>query len=157
MAGYGIFMLVAAVTVGATVGLWARLIQFIVERIRGRSFSHSVGWPAILAWALGFAIAAFAAGAFMSIGIVVLPVAIVVCGVVAWFCRALPEAAIGAGLGSGLVLLIIGLMNSNNGGGSVVLISFLPLAVGLIGVQATIGRVPRTHEIGPTSESSAKG
>src|SRR5579862_2530653 len=140
MARFGLFMLVTAIAVGATVGTFARLIQLIVARIRGRPSSRNVGWPAILVWALGFAIAAFAAGAFMSIGIVVLPFAIIVCGVAAWWCRALPEGVIGAGLGTGTVVLIVGLMNLNvSGGGLVAATSLIPLAVGLIGVQAMIG------------------
>jgi len=108
---FGLFMLEAAVTVGATVGLAVRLIQLIVGRIRGHRFSRTVGWPAALGWALGFAIAAFAAAAVVSIGWFVLPFAMIACGVAAWRCRALPEGAIGAGLGTGLVLFVIGLMN----------------------------------------------
>jgi hypothetical protein len=111
---FGLFMLRAAVMIGTTVGITVRLIQLIGERIRGHRFARSVGRPAALGWALGFAIAAFAAGAFMSIGVLVLPFAIIVCGVAAWRCRALPEGAIGASLGTGFVLGIVGLMNSNN-------------------------------------------
>lgn len=104
-------MLETAVAVGVTAGLAARLIQLVVTRIRGRRFSRTVGWPATSAWALGFAIATFAGAAVMSIGPLVLPFAVIVCGVAAWRCRALPEGAIGAGLGTGSVLFVIGLMN----------------------------------------------
>jgi len=109
---FGLFMFETAVAVGVTVGLAVRLIQLVVGRIRGQRFSRTVGWPATSAWALGFAIATFAAAAVMSIGpFFVLPFAVIVCGVAAWRCRALPESAIGAGLGTGLVMLVIGLMN----------------------------------------------
>jgi hypothetical protein len=81
----------------------------IVGRIRGRPFSRSVGRSATLGWALGFAIAALAAAGLMSIGVLLLLFAIIVCGVAAWRSRALPEGAIGASLGTGIVLLILGL------------------------------------------------
>ncbi|MCA1837297.1 MAG: hypothetical protein LC674_00460 [Actinobacteria bacterium] len=157
---FGLFMLEAAVAVGAAVGLAVRLIQLIVGRIRGHRFSRSVGWPAALGWALGFAIAAFAAAAAMSIGLLVLPFAMIFCGVAAWRCRALPEGAIGASLGSGIVLCVIGLMNptrppcgatftvtlrtgeraSSGGCGGVDGTSWLPLAVALV-VVAVAGQV----------------
>jgi hypothetical protein len=106
-------MLETAVAVGVTVGLAVRLIQLVVGRIRGHRFSRSVGWPAALGWALGFAIAAVAAAAVVSIGWFVLPFAMIACGVAAWRCRALPEGAIGASLGTGIVLCVVGLMNPN--------------------------------------------
>jgi hypothetical protein len=108
---FALFMLEIALAVGITVGLAVRLIQLAVGRIRGRPFSRTVGRTASMAWACGFAIAAFAAAAFISIGIFVLPVAMIVCAIAAWRCRALPEGAIGASLGSGVVLCLIGLMN----------------------------------------------
>jgi hypothetical protein len=46
-----------------------------------------------------------------SIVLFVLPFAMIACGVAAWRCRALPEGAIGASLGTGIVLGVIGLMN----------------------------------------------
>jgi hypothetical protein len=137
---FALFMLYGAVTVGGAVGLAVRLIQLIVERVRGRPFARSGGRQAALGWALSFALAAFAAAAFTSIGVLVLPVAIVVCGVVAWRCRALPEGAIGASLGTGTVLLIIGLMNPTpRPGNGVDGTSWLPLAVVLIAV-AVVGQ-----------------
>ncbi len=111
MNGLGLIMLRGGVAIGVTVGLIVRLIQFVVERLRGQRFPRTVGWRATSAWGLGFALATFAVAAAMSIGILVLPFAVIVCGVAAWRCRALPEAAIGAGLGTGLVLFVVGLMN----------------------------------------------
>jgi hypothetical protein len=111
MDGFGLFMLGTGVAVGVTVGLVVRLFQLAVERIRGRHFSRTVGWAATCAWALGFALGAFAAAGVVSIGFVVLPFAVIACAVAAWRCRALPEGAIGAGLGTGIVLFVIGLMN----------------------------------------------
>jgi hypothetical protein len=111
---FGLFMLETGAAVGVTVGLTIGLIQLVVGRIRGRPFSRSAGPPASLAWALGFALATFAAVGVMSIGILVLPFAVIVCGVAAWRCRALPEGAIGASLGTGFVLGVIGLMNPNH-------------------------------------------
>src|ERR1019366_10451202 len=108
-------MLEASAAVGVTVGLAVRLIQLAVGRIRGQRFSRTVGWPATSIWALGFAIAPLAGAAALSIGPLVLPFAVIACGVAAWRCRALPEGAIGAGLGTGLVIFVIGLMNSRCG------------------------------------------
>ncbi len=108
---FGLFMLEAAAAVGLIVGLAVRLIQLILGRIRGRRFSRTAGWRAASGWALGFAMATFAAAAVMSIGVLVLPFAVVACGVAAWRCRAFPEGVIGAGLGMGLVLFVVGLMN----------------------------------------------
>ena len=119
---FAFVMLRIGLAVGVTVGLTVRLIQLVVERLRGRGFSRTVGWRATSAWALGFAIATCAVAAAMSIGIFILPFAVIACGVAAWWCRAFPEGAIGAGLGTGLVLLVIGLMNPG---------SWLPLAVAL--------------------------
>jgi hypothetical protein len=110
---FGLFMLETGVAVGVTVGLVVRLVQLIVGRIRGQRFSRSVGRPSALGWTLGFAIATFAAAGVMSIGLFVLPFAVITCGVAAWRCRALPEGAIGACLGTGVVLFVIGLMNPN--------------------------------------------
>ncbi len=107
----GLAMLYIAVAGGFTVGVAIRLIQLAVGRIRGRRFSRAVGWPATLVWALGFAIAALAVAAAMSIGPFVLPFAVIAYGVAAWRCRALPEGAIGAGLGTGLMIFVIDLMN----------------------------------------------
>ena len=104
-------MLFIPVAVGLTVGLAVRLIQLAVGRIRGRRFSRTVGWPATLVWAPGFAIAAYAVAGAMSIGPLVLPFAVIAYGVAAWRCRALPEGAIGAGLGTGHVIFVIGLLN----------------------------------------------
>jgi hypothetical protein len=142
MDGFGLFMLVTAVTIGVGVGLATRLIQFVVERVRGRPFSRTMGWLATATWALGFAMAAFAAAGVMSIGLLVLPFAIIACGVAAWRCRAFPEGAIGASLGTGVVLGVIGLMNP--AGGGVNGTSWIPLAVTLVVVamasQAVTGR-----------------
>jgi hypothetical protein len=110
---FGLFMLEIGVAVGVTIGLIVRLIQLVVERLRGRRFSRTVGWRATAAWALGSAIATCAAAAAMSIGIFVVPFAVIACGVAAWRCRALPEGAIGAGLGTGLAMFVIGVMNSH--------------------------------------------
>jgi len=150
-------MLYIPVAVGLTVGLAVRLIQLAVGRIRGRRFSRTVGWPATSVWALGFAIAAFAVASAMSIGLFVLPFAVIACGVAAWRCRALPEGAIGAGLGTGLVIFVIGLMNSRCGAlslpfgigahnysftgcGGINGTSWLPLAVALV-VAAVAGQI----------------
>ena|ERR1019366_2076099 len=157
-------MLEASAAVGVTVGLAVRLIQLAVGRIRGQRFSRTVGWPATSIWALGFAIATFAGAAALSIGPLVLPFAVIACGVAAWRCRALPEGAIGAGLGTGLVLFVIGLMNPTRPtcGATVTVIlrrgehgsriscggvngtSWLPLAVALVvaavAVQIMMGR-----------------
>lgn len=108
---FALVILELAAAVGVTVGLAVRLIQSIVERIRNRRFSRSVGWPATLGWTAGFAIAAFAVASALSIGPFVLPFAVVLCGVAAWRCRALPEGAIGASLGVGVVLCVLGLMH----------------------------------------------
>jgi hypothetical protein len=108
---FGLFMLGVAVAAGVTAGVAARLIQLIVGRIRGRAFTRSAGWRASSGWALGFALAAFAAAGVMSIGLLVLPLALVVCAVAAWRWRALPEGVIGASLGTGIVLAVIGVMN----------------------------------------------
>jgi hypothetical protein len=130
---FGLFMLGAAVIVGIVVGLVVRLVQLIVERIRGRPFLRTTGWRAALAWTLGFATAAFAAAGVFSIGFFVLPVAVIVCVVAAWFCRGLPEGFIGASLGTGSVLWIIGLMNPTpQPGRGVDGTSWLPLAIALI-------------------------
>jgi hypothetical protein len=146
---FGLFMLETGVAVGVIVGLAVRLIQLVVGRIRGQRFSRTVGWPATSAWALGFTIATFAAAAVISIGWLVLPFAVITCGVAAWRCRALPESAIGAGLGTGLVLFVIGLMNPTHlpcvaiavrsgepvfpgGCGGVNGTSWLPLALALV-------------------------
>src|ERR1051325_4449773 len=98
---FGLFMLWAAMEVGVIVGLAVRLIQLIVGRIRGRRFSRSTGRQATLRWALGFALGAFAAASFISIGILVLPFAAIACGVAAGRCRALPERGIRDSLGTG--------------------------------------------------------
>ena len=111
MGRFALAMLYIPVAVGVTVGGAVRLIQLAVGRIRGRRFSRTVGWPATSVWALGFAIAAFAVASAMSIGLFVLPFAVIAYGVAAWRCRALPEGAIGAGLGTGLAIFVIGLMN----------------------------------------------
>jgi hypothetical protein len=111
---FGLFMLMAAVVAGVTAGLATRLVQLMAGRIRGQPFSRSSGWRATLGWALGFAVAAFAAAGAMSIGLLVLPVAWVLCGLAAWRGRAFPEGAIGAGLGIGVVLGAIGLMNAED-------------------------------------------
>jgi hypothetical protein len=111
MDGFGWFILGAAVAVGTGVGLGVRLVQVMVRDVRGQRIVRRVGWRAVLGWTAGFAAAAFGASAIMSIGVFVLPVAMIVCGIVAWRCRAFPEGAIGAGLGTGIVLGIIGLMN----------------------------------------------
>lgn len=154
---FGLFMLETGVAVGVTVGLAVRLIQLVVGRIRGQRFSRTVGLPATSAWALGFAIATFAAAGVMSIGPLVLPFAMITCGVAAWRCRALPECAIGAGLGTGLVLFVIGLMNPTHppcvaiavrsgepvfpgGCGGVNGTSWLPLAVALV-AAAVAGQI----------------
>jgi hypothetical protein len=157
-------MLYTPVAVGLTVGLGIRLIQLAVERIRGQRFSRTVGWPATSAWALGFAIAAFAVAGAMSIGIFVLPFAVIVYGVAAWRCRALPEGAIGAGLGAGLAILVIGLMNwprcgalslpfgigahtySFTGCGGITGISWLPLTAALV-VASVAGQVLMARRI----------
>jgi len=95
---FTLFMLGAAFEVGFGVGLVVRLIQWIVGPTRGRPFSRSVGRPAALAWAVGFATAAFAGAGVMSIGPLVLPFAVLICGVAAWRGRALPAGVIGGGL-----------------------------------------------------------
>jgi len=156
---FGLFMLEIPAAVGITVGLAVRLIQLVVERIRGQRFSRTAGWPATSAWALGFAIATFAAAGVMSIGPLVLPFAVITCAVAAWRCRALPECAIGAGLGTGLVLFVIGLMNptrppcgaaitltvrsgehASTGCGGVNGTSWLPVAVALV-AAAVAGQI----------------
>ena len=162
MSGYSFFMLGAAITVGTAVGLVVRLIQLIVEALRGNHFSRSLGWRAVLAWSLGFGLAAFAAAAFMSIGLLVLPVAIIVCGIAAWRCRALPEGAVGASFGTGIVVLVIGLMNPDHpepcahsgvlrsgehahvSCGGLSLTSWLPLALALL-VVASVGQMVRAR------------
>jgi hypothetical protein len=156
-------MVEAAVLVGSIVGLGVRLIQFVAERIGGRRVLRRVGRPAAMAWALGCALAAFAAAAILSIGFLVLPVAMIVCGVAAWRYRALPEGAVGAGLGSSIAVAIIGLMNppppnplppaclgqpftvpagqhSHVSCGGMSLSSWLPLAIGLV-VFSVAGQV----------------
>jgi hypothetical protein len=107
----GLAMFEVSVAVGATAGLAVRLTQLIVERIRGRGFSRRGGWPATLVWTLGSALAAFATAGAMSIGIFVLPFAVITYGVAAWRYRAFPEGATGTGLGAGIVMCVIGLMN----------------------------------------------
>jgi CubicO group peptidase (beta-lactamase class C family) len=124
-------MLYVALIVGVPVGLGVRLTQLIVGAIRGRGFSRAVGRPAALGWAVGFGLATFVGAGIISIGILVLPVAVIVCGIVAWRCRAFPEGAIGSSLGTGTVLLIIGLMNSDSHS-AVHGASWLPLAAVLI-------------------------
>jgi hypothetical protein len=171
---FGLFMLGTGVAVGIIVGPVVRLIQLIVERVRDRRFSRTVGRPASLAWALGFAIATFAAAGVMSIGPLVLPFAIIACGVAAWRCRALPEGVIGAGLGTGFVLFVIGLMNPAHppcvaigvmrgepvypgGCGGVNGTSWLPLAIALVAaaVAAQIlmerRKAGRAHSLGAPS------
>jgi multisubunit Na+/H+ antiporter MnhB subunit len=108
---FRLFVLEATVSIGAITAIAVRLIQLTVERIRGRGFSRRAGWPATLVWTLGCALAAFAAVGAMSIGIFVLPFAVIACGVAAWLYHALPEGAIGASLGTGIVLCVLGLMN----------------------------------------------
>lgn len=142
MAGLGLIMLLVAGTVGATVALLVRLIQSVVERVTGRSFSRSVGWFAVCGWGLGFATAAFAVAAVTSIGLFVLAVAIILLAGAAWICRAFPEAAIGAALGSGAVVLIIGLMNLSHDGGFIIATSALPLAFGLIWLHTQLKTRP---------------
>lgn len=157
-------MLYTPVLVGLTVGLAVRLIQLAVERIRGQRFSRTVGWPATSAWALGFAIAALAVAGAMSIGVFLLPFAVIAYGVAAWPCRALPEGAIGVGLGAGLAILVIGVMNwprcgalslpfgigahtySFTGCGGISGISWLPLAVALV-VASVAGQVLMARRI----------
>src|ERR1051325_6265856 len=114
MDGFAWFILFGGLVVGTGVGLGVRLIQLVVEFVRHRQFVRNVGWGAVLIWTLGFAATAFAAASAMSIGIGVMPVAIIVCGVAAWRFRGLPEGLIGASLGTGIVLEIIGLMNPTN-------------------------------------------
>jgi hypothetical protein len=97
----------------------------------------------------------------MSIGPLILPFAIITCGVAAWRCRALPEGAIGAGLGTGLVLFVIGLMNPTRPGcvaidvrsrepvfpgwcGGVNGTSWLPVAVALV-AAAVAGQILMEH------------
>ncbi len=149
---FGWIMLRGGVAVGVAVSLTVRVIQLVVERLRGQHFSRTVGWRAMSAWGLGFAIATFAVAAAMSIGLLLLPFAVIVCGVAAWRCRALPEGAIGAGVGTGLVLFVIGVMNPTptpcaiaiNGGDpracGIDGTSWLPLAVALV-VVAGAGQI----------------
>ena len=172
---FWMFMPKAGAAVGVTVGVAVRLIQLGVGRLRGQPFSRTVGWPATSAWTLGFAIATVAAASILSIGpFYVLPVAVIVCGIAAWRCRALPEGAIGAGLGTGFVLFVIGLMNSQcgalslpfgigahhhsySGCGGANGTLWLPLAVALV-VAAVAGQIlmerrktRRTHSLGAAS------
>ena len=93
---FALFMLWAAMEVGVIVGLAVRLIQLIVGRIRGRRFSRSTGRQATLRWALGFALGAFAAASFISIGILVLPFAAIACGVARGVVVHFPRAQSGA-------------------------------------------------------------
>lgn len=81
----------------------------------------------------------------------------IACGVAAWHCRALPEGAIGASLGTSIVLCVIGLMNPTRppcvaisfrsgapvfpgGCGGVKFTSWLPLAVALV-IVAVAGQM----------------
>lgn len=144
MGRFWLVILEAGLVFGLAGALSARLIQFAVERVRGRGFSRSTGWRATLAWIPGFAIGAVSGAAVMSIGILTWPLAIVACAIAAWNCRALPEGAIGAGLGAGVVILVVGLMNLSHlrdlAGGTL----WFPVAIGLIGAallaQMEIGR-----------------
>jgi hypothetical protein len=113
MDGFGWFILGAAIAVGAAVTVAVRLVQLLAGGggLRSDRFSRRAGPRATLAWALGFAIAAAAASAIISVGMFVLPLAVIVFAIVAWRYRALPEGAIGASLGTGIVLGILGLMN----------------------------------------------
>jgi hypothetical protein len=116
MDGFGLFILGTAITIGVTVTLGVRLLQLLRGEMRGHRLARRGGSRAALGWTLGFALAAFAAAGFMSIGWFVLPFAILACAVAAWRCRALPEGAIGASLGTGAVLFVLALMNPNRPG-----------------------------------------
>lgn len=67
--------------------------------------------PAVAAWALGFAFLTYAVLGAMSIGMLLLPAVILGLSLAGWHFRAWPEAATGALLGSGAVLLAIGFLN----------------------------------------------
>ena len=69
------------------------------------------GVPSIAAWALSFALLTYAVLGMLSVGRFILPVAIVALTLSAWHFRAWPEAATGALLGVGGVLLAIGFLN----------------------------------------------
>ena len=121
-------VILSATAVGTVVAIAVRLVQLIIARARGRAFGYATGWRATTWWALGFGGVALAVIGMWSIGIIVLPFALGACGFAAWRGRAMPEAAIGAALGTGALCLFIVLIN----------LGYRPCGVGPVRVPAGV-------------------
>lgn len=76
--------------------------------------TRRTGWRALTEWAIAFATLAFAVIAAMSIGMVVLPVALGLLALAAFRNRLWPESLFGAFVGAGATLLVIAFLNRDH-------------------------------------------